>query len=85
MKTEVGPLTERSRGGGCNACHLRYSPAARAAIGRNDHFVHSALSVKPEPIACFGCHSRRGRVSLNAEGWQEFEGDAGTVELRIKK
>ncbi len=81
-KKEAGPLTERSRGGGCNACHLRYSDAARAAIGRIDHFVHAALWVKPEPIACFGCHSRSGRVSLNAEGWQEFEGDAGTAELR---
>jgi hypothetical protein len=38
--------------------------------------------VKPEPIACFGCHSRSGRVSLNAEGWQEFSGDAGTALLR---
>jgi len=82
-KKEAGPLTERSRGGGCNACHLRYSDAARASLGKKtDHFVHAALSVKPEPIACFGCHSRSGRVSLNAEGWQEFEGDAGTAELR---
>ncbi len=85
-KTEAGPLTERSRGGGCNACHLRYSDAARASLGQHREpsrrFVHAALSVKPEPIACFGCHSRSGRVSLNFDGWQEFSGDAGTAPLR---
>ncbi|MDP1825663.1 MAG: hypothetical protein Q8L48_20550 [Archangium sp.] len=85
-KTEAGPLHERSRGGGCNACHLRYSEEALDSLGKGRdpgvRFVHSALSVKPEPIACFGCHSRSGRVSLNAEGWQEFAGDAGSAELR---
>jgi hypothetical protein len=85
-KTEAGPLHERSRGGGCNACHLRYSDAALASLGAGKdpgvRFVHSQLSVKPEPVACFGCHSRSGRVSLNAEGWQEFAGDAGSAELR---
>lgn len=72
-KTELGPLDESSRGGGCLACHLKRT------AGRE---VHPALSVKPEPIACFGCHSRSGRVSLNVEGWQEFAGDAGTATLR---
>ncbi len=86
-KTEPGPLDEQSRGGGCNACHLKYSAGARASLaeGTKDpkrRFVHAALSVKPEPIACFGCHSRSGRVSLNAEGWQEFAGDAGLAPLR---
>lgn len=87
-KLEPGPLTERSRGGGCNACHLHYSDGARASLAALEElepgrrFVHAALLVKPEPIACFGCHSRSGRVSLNLEGWQEFEGDAGTSALR---
>jgi hypothetical protein len=72
-KTEPGPLTEGSRGGGCNACHLH------AARGEG---LHASLKVLPEPIACFGCHSRSGRVSLNAEGWQEFSGDAGAAPLR---
>jgi len=27
-KTELGPITELSRGGGCNACHLNYSDEA---------------------------------------------------------
>lgn len=87
-KTEAGPLYERSRGGGCNACHLRYSERARASLALprprdpSTPFVHPTLSVKPEPVACFGCHSRSGRVSLNAEGWQEFAGDAGWAPLR---
>lgn len=72
-KTDFGPLDETSRGGGCLACHLRRT-ASRD--------VHPALSVKPEPIACFGCHARSGRVSLNIDGWQEFSGDAGTATLR---
>lgn len=75
-KTEYGPLDETSRGGGCLACHLKRS-------ARRD--VHPALSVKPEPIACFGCHARSGRVSLNFEGWQEFAGDAGEAPTRALK
>ncbi|MDP1647310.1 MAG: multiheme c-type cytochrome [Rubrivivax sp.] len=31
-KTLWGPITQESRGGGCNACHLKYSPAADAAL-----------------------------------------------------
>ncbi|MFZ5444201.1 MAG: hypothetical protein ACOZQL_29665 [Myxococcota bacterium] len=80
-KTEPGPLDQSSRGGGCNACHLVYSAEAEASLARRKdptaRFVHAALSVRPDPIACFGCHSRSGRVSLNVEGWQEFSGDAG--------
>ena len=85
-KTEVGPLDELSRGGGCNACHLRYSAAARAQLGKKLEpalpFAHAALFVKPEPIACFGCHARSGRVSLNVDGWQEFGGDAGDAPVK---
>lgn len=83
-KTRGGPLDESSRGGGCNACHLVYSDAATASLGARDparRFVHPALSVKPDPLACFGCHARSGRVSLNVEGWQEFSGDAGAAQL----
>lgn len=86
-KTAAGPLDETSRGGGCNACHLAYSPQAEASLGQGKdpakRFVHAQLRVRPEPIACFGCHARSGRVSLNYEGWQEFSGDAGapTQEL----
>ena len=31
-KTLWGPITQDSRGGGCNACHLKYSPEAAAAL-----------------------------------------------------
>jgi hypothetical protein len=87
-RAEAGPLDELSRGGGCLACHLRYSAAATASLGgwrqgAQRPFVHPALSARPEPIACFGCHSRSGRVSLNFSGWQEFEGDAGGAPVRM--
>lgn len=31
-KTLWGPIDQESRGGGCNACHLKYSPEAKAAL-----------------------------------------------------
>jgi len=31
-KTVWGPITQESRGGGCNACHLKYSPEAASAL-----------------------------------------------------
>lgn len=31
-KTVWGPITQESRGGGCNACHLKYGPEAAAAL-----------------------------------------------------
>jgi hypothetical protein len=31
-KTTWGPIDQESRGGGCNACHLKYSPEAQAAL-----------------------------------------------------
>ena len=87
-KTAWGPITQASRGGGCNACHLSYSPeaseglaryeatprAARIAIPR----VHPALSIAVDDSHCFGCHSRSGRISTNYEGWQELH-DAPTA------
>ena len=33
-KTEPWPITEESRGGGCTACHVSYSPEAFAALER---------------------------------------------------
>lgn len=84
-KTEYGPLHERTRGGGCNACHLVYASAALKDLDaevRKDAAAplrHPRLRALPEPIACFGCHSRSGRVSLNYEGWMELSAseDAG--------
>jgi hypothetical protein len=87
VRREAGPLDELTRGGGCSACHLRYSARAAAAVGTwrdagAPPFVHAALSVRPEPVACFGCHSRSGRISLNYQGWQEGPGDAGAAAAR---
>lgn len=90
-KVQYGPLDERSRGGGCNACHLVYSTAALADLDREvarepeAPLRHPGLRALPRPIACFGCHSRSGRVSLNFEGWMELSPseDAGAgAQLR---
>jgi hypothetical protein len=77
-KTSAGPVGEDSRGGGCLACHLRYSPAALLDVGRRPDagFHHPRLDARVDDASCFGCHSRSGRVSLNAAGWREG-GDAG--------
>ena len=81
-KTEWGPIDEELRGGGCNACHLVYdstaerqltayittSPKARTGIPRR----HPAFTIAVGNVACFGCHSRSGRISTNYEGWHEL-------------
>jgi len=82
MKTELGPITQLSRGGGCNACHLNYSDSALTnlsefktdsikAIDQTKSFVHPSLSIKITSQHCFGCHSRSGRISTNYEGWHD--------------
>jgi len=80
-KVALGPNEEKSRGGGCNACHLVYSPAALAALTRYEGqksrgaaeapTVHPALSLDIGNRQCFGCHSRSGRISTSYEGWNE--------------
>lgn len=80
-KEQYGALTEASRGGGCTACHLVYSAEAERALATYTQPVrsrpnpppvrHPKLSVNPEMTACFGCHSRSGRISTNYEGWIE--------------
>lgn len=78
-KTETGPITEASRGGGCLACHLNYDQYASAAYFEKKfhskdtaylHF-HPAISLQVSNDHCFGCHSRSGRISTNYEGWHE--------------
>jgi hypothetical protein len=82
LKTEWGPVDEEYRGGGCNACHLVYDsaaarqltaytttpPKARTGIPRR----HPTFSIAVGNVACFGCHSRSGRISTNYEGWHEL-------------
>lgn len=80
-KTQWGPVTEESQGGGCNACHLEYGAAAREALERYAALpqearsvppaAHPSLTVNPRNGHCFGCHSRSGRIALSYEGWHE--------------
>jgi len=73
-KTELGPVDEFSRGGGCLACHLNYSPEAEKELAENRGELmktHPEISLKVSNNHCFGCHSRSGRISTNYEGWQE--------------
>ena len=73
-KTELGPIDEFNRGGGCLACHLNYSPEAKKALAENKGDLiktHPEISLKVTNNHCFGCHSRSGRISTNYEGWHE--------------
>ncbi|MEE9429633.1 MAG: multiheme c-type cytochrome [Melioribacteraceae bacterium] len=81
-KKEFGKITERSRGGGCNACHLNYSTEAenefklyseRKKTQPDSALIkfHPSLSLNVTNEHCFGCHSRSGRISTNYEGWHE--------------
>jgi len=77
-KTEFGEITQLSRGGGCNACHLNYSNEAKMGL---KNYVASNKSELPEfhpstnifvnDTHCFGCHSRSSRISTNYIGLQE--------------
>jgi hypothetical protein len=84
VKREPAPVSEASRGGGCTACHVRYSEearhdlaryvAARAAGERPDPpAVHPDVALPRDGTACVGCHSRSGRISLSYEGWHETD------------
>ena len=73
-KTEYGPVNESSRGGGCLACHLNYSPEAEKALKYSHNSklkAHPAVNLQISNQHCFGCHSRSGRISTNYEGWHE--------------
>lgn len=78
-KTETGPVTESSRGGGCLACHLNYDQKSADAFfaKKNNpadtaylHF-HPSIDLQVSDDHCFGCHNRSGRISTNYEGWHE--------------
>lgn len=78
-KTETGPVTEESRGGGCLACHLNYQDFERnqdyysPTSSSDTHYlkIHPSIDLKVSNNHCFGCHSRSGRISTNYEGWHE--------------
>ena len=78
-KTAPAPLDETSRGGGCSACHLDYGARAAEELARRGRpgltsrppQAHPMSSVRIPDQACFGCHSRSGRIATNYEGWHE--------------
>ncbi|AMC09767.1 hypothetical protein Lupro_00135 [Lutibacter profundi] len=77
-KEEYGEITNMSRGGGCNACHLNYSKEAKAALAsyissdkKELPKFHPSTDIFVTNTHCFGCHSRSSRISTNYEGWQE--------------
>jgi len=77
-KKEFGEITQLSRGGGCNACHLNYSAEAKKDLdtylksGKIDlPKVHPSTDIFVTNVHCFGCHSRSSRISTNYEGWHE--------------
>ena len=78
-KTETGPVTEKSRGGGCLACHINYGEFAATANyshklnSKDTSYLkhHPSISMQVSNQHCFGCHSRSGRISTNFEGWHE--------------
>ncbi|MCF8241977.1 MAG: cytochrome b N-terminal domain-containing protein [Melioribacteraceae bacterium] len=88
MKNEYGPITQLSRGGGCNACHLNYSTQAEDQL--NEYILqpnesslpklHPSLSLDISNDHCFGCHSRSGRIAANYEGWHETKFEKSEVE-----
>ena len=69
-KEEAGPISEKSRGGGCNACHLNYKPGEVLNL-KSTSAYHPSLDVNIGNDKCFGCHSRSGRISTSYEGWHE--------------
>jgi len=77
-KKEFGPITQLSRGGGCNACHLNYSDEAKKDLEtyltsnkKELPKFHPATNIFVKNEHCFGCHSRSSRISTNYEGFQE--------------
>ncbi len=89
-KKEFGPISELSRGGGCNACHLNYSSSALKDLKNYDSLkiakpdsallsFHPSISLNILNEHCFGCHSRSGRISTSYEGWHETSLSADEV------
>ena len=78
------PIDTSSRGGGCSACHLRYDSAAAAELEQHFKYLvplhHPDVSVHISAQACFGCHSRSGRISTNFEGWHETQLDEANAK-----
>ncbi len=86
-KDTYGPVNEKSRGGGCLACHLNYSAKANKNLTKHQKnpsdttylTLHPSISLQVTDNHCFGCHSRSGRISTNYEGWHETAMKAGQI------
>lgn len=74
-KKQAKDYDENSRGGGCIACHLAYTDSSRAGLNDyrrgNQYEFHPDISQKVHNNACFGCHSRSGRISSSYVGLAE--------------
>lgn len=75
-KKESAAIDQKSRGGGCTACHIDYTAAAKQQMAdyHRDQklpLLHPSLNINVGNERCFGCHSRSARISLNYEGWHE--------------
>lgn len=83
-KTEYGPITQLSRGGGCNACHLNHDENSLSELVTYKDWIenefspsfHPSLSLEITDDHCLGCHSRSGRIALNYRGLHESLLDA---------
>lgn len=67
-KKHYGVIDEKSRGGGCLACHLNYDAGTKPNIKDQ---IHPQINLNVDNTKCFGCHSRSGRIATNYEGWSE--------------
>jgi hypothetical protein len=83
-KLHPGPINQIDRGGGCSACHLAYDAAAANELAKrpvsSGPLHHPDISIHVPNEACFGCHSRSGRISTNYEGWHETLLDEKTAK-----
>lgn len=77
-KKTFGAINQRSRGGGCNACHLSYDTNSKADLTnylnsdkKTLPTYHPATNIFIGNEHCFGCHSRSSRISTNYIGLQE--------------
>ncbi len=74
-KLQPAPINDVDRGGGCSACHLQYGAAALAELNHRGEpqtpLHHPDISIHVPGQACFGCHSRSGRIATSYEGWHE--------------
>lgn len=74
-KKQSADYNENSRGGGCTACHLSYTDSSLISLGNyrdgKQFEFHPDISLIVHNNACYGCHSRSGRISTSYAGLTE--------------